>query len=548
MTDGPFLISTLPPSREQQSLARALAVLLGIAFLGALAFRGVQLHRYDAFVPVADTIVCLNDALTAALLYAQFSITRQRALLALASGFLFKALMMIPHALTFPGAFAPDGLLGAHLQTTPFFTIVQQLVFLFGAIAYTVYRDRQDDLPAADGSAAAPIGIAVGAVIAGVLYTTWFFTAGGTALPTIMADPTHTTIGFQRGGSRLFLLAIAASIIVFRRRSTSMVDLWVKIAMWSWVCEILLVIAVPMRFSLVFYVARTMGMLSSGFVLLVFLSESLILHRRLVATLVAREQEREGHRTSIDMVVGTLAHELRQPLTSILLNKQAGKKLLARGSAAAEEVPAVFDDIGASVVRANEVIDSVRTMFAPSAGDRGRIDANALVRDAVDLTRLELEAHHVALTLDLSPDLLDTMGHRGQLLEVMLNGLKNAIESLVGVSDGARALRILTTALETDGVAISIEDSGVGLDPRVSNRAFDPFFSTKPRGMGLGLSICQSIVSAHGGALSLASRHPRGAVLRIELPRVNGNSALAATALELQERFNGESALTATAL
>jgi len=491
---------------------------LAAAFLCTFWFRALQLQRYDAFVPIANTFVCLNDMITAALLYLQYSITRRRELLVLASGFLFKALTMIPHALTFPGAFAPDGLLGAQVQTTAFLYMTQHLLFLLSAVAYTLLRDREEDAPAASGSPVLPIGIAAGAVVVGVLLMTWVFIAGANLLPPMLADPMHTSAGYERVGWWLLLLEALASIVVFGRPATSIIDLWLKVAMCGWLFETLLTIIVRTRFSLVFYVSRTLGVVSSTFVLLAFLSESFMLHRRLITTLVAREQEREGQRTAIDIVVGTLAHELRQPLTSILLDGQAGRKLLAMGPGASEEIPGVFDDIRASAVRANEVIDSVRTMFAASAGDRGSIDINALVRDAADLTRYELEAHSVTLALDLAPNLPEITGHRGQLLEVMLNGVKNAIESLNGISDRQRELRIRTRHLDSHGVAITIEDSGIGLDPRTRSRAFDPFFSTKPRGMGLGLSICESIVSAHGGALSLRPLSPFGAVLHVELP------------------------------
>jgi signal transduction histidine kinase len=272
------------------------------------------------------------------------------------------------------------------------------------------------------------------------------------------------------------------------------------------------------RFSLVFYAARTMSTVSSCFVLGAFFFESLILHRRLVATLVAREQEREGHRTSIDIVVGTMAHELRQPLASILLNEQAGTTMLVQKVGTAEEVVEVFADIRASVARANEIIDSVRTMFAASGGDRGTVDVNALVRDAIDLMRLDLEMHHINVPLELAPTPLVVVGHRGQLLEVLLNGLRNAMESLLEVSQGERQIRIESALLEPRSITVKVEDSGIGLDPSARTRAFEPFFSTKSRGMGLGLSVCQSIIANHGGTLALTPASTRGAVFRIELP------------------------------
>jgi len=333
-----------------------------------------------------------------------------------------------------------------------------------------------------------------------------------------MLNAVDTTTGFKSVWSRLFLLEVLIPCVVFRRRATSMIDLWLKVAVWSWQLETLLILFVNARYSLVFYMARTMGAVSSSFVLAVFLAESAILHRRLVSTLVAREQDRESHRTTVDVVVGTLAHELRQPLMAILVNQQAGARLLMQGPGATEDLAAALDDVRTSALRANEVIDSVRRMFAATAGAHAPVDPNALVRDAVDLTRLELEAHGVTVHLDLAPNLRSIAGHRGQLLEVLLNGMKNAVEALVDVVDRERQLRIRTSPLAANGVVITIEDSGAGLDPRTRGSVFEPFFTTKPHGMGLGLSICQSIVSAHGGALSLVAASPFGAVLRVELP------------------------------
>jgi len=297
-----------------------------------------------------------------------------------------------------------------------------------------------------------------------------------------------------------------------------MIDLWLHVAIWSFLFEALLIPLSPGRFSLVFYSNRVMGMVSSAFVLVVLLSESSMLHRQLVLAMSARAQEREGHRTAMDVMVGSLAHELRQPLAAILVNGHAGTVLLSTTPGDVDEARAAFRDIGKSVRRANDIIDSVRTMFAHSPGDRVALDANDLVREAVDIMRLELEAYHVVLDLDLSPELPTIRGHRGQLMQVVMNGMKNGVESLATISDRVRQLRIRTVMVEPDGVAIRIEDSGCGLDPVARDRVFEPFVSTKPRGMGLGLSICKSIIEGHDGTLLLLPGSPHGAVFEVELP------------------------------
>ena len=517
---GPFLISERPAGPTQEWIARGLAGVLLAAFLVAVGFRDVQLARHDTYVPIANTIVCLNDAITAALLYAQFAVTRRQALLVLASGFLFKALVLIPHGLTFPGATLTGPLLGARVQTAIWLYLSQHVAFVLTAVAYTRLRDREAREKPVGGPIGFPIAMAAATVATAVLLLAWVLTANASRLLPIMADALHTSETFRHIVAPALIVLATVSVLVFQRRPTSMIDLWLQVAIWSWLFETLLAAIVQERFSLVFYVSRTMGVVSSSFVLTVFLFESLMLHRRLVLAMAARELEREGHRSAIDVVVGSLAHELRQPLASILVNENAATRMLSARPPAIGELREVMDDIRASVLRANEIIDSVRTLFDASSRDRAPVDANQLVRQSVELMHIDLETHRIAVEVDVAPTLPPVQGHRGQLLEVLLNGLKNGIESLAAITHRTRHLRIETRLVEPDSVAISIEDSGVGLDPRIRNRMFEPYCSTKPRGMGLGLSICEAIVSAHGGTISLSPGAARGAVFRVELPAV----------------------------
>jgi signal transduction histidine kinase len=515
----PFLISTRPPGRRQLALAGVVTGVLFGAFLVTVAFRDTQLVRLNAFVPVANTVVGLNDLLTAILLYSQFSVTRARALLVLASGFLLRTLILIPHALTFPGVFSTNGLLGVHSQSTGWLFVFQQVGFGLCAIVYTILSARTQHAPAGDEPALRRIAATVTATVAVAAIGTWLLIAMGSHLPRLVAaDGVNVSDDFRRIIVPLNLVMCLGCIVVLRRRPRSMIDLWLQVAVWSFVFEALLSIIVPSRFSLIFTVQRGMGMVSSAFVLLVLLSESSMLHRRLVRAMAAREQEREGHRTAMDVLVESLAHELRQPLASILVNGHAGTTLLSATPANVDEARAAFGDICKSTRRASEIIDSVRTAFAHSPRDRVTLDVNDLVREAVDIMRLELEASRVVLELDLSPELPKIRGHRGQLTQVLMNGVKNGVESLSTITDRERRLRIRTVPLEPDGVAIRIEDSGRGLDMVARERLFEPFYSTKPRGMGLGLSICKSIIEGHEGTLSLLPGSPHGAVFHVELP------------------------------
>src|SRR5262249_35636071 len=154
------------------------------------------------------------------------------------------------------------------------------------------------------------------------------------------------------------------------------------------------------------------NVLSSGFVLLALLSESTMLHSRLVLSVAAREQERESRRTAMDVAVASIAHELRQPLAAIVANGKAGEVLAVARPTEVEELRATFSDIGASAMRAGKIIESIRSMFAASPHARASIDANDLVRDAVSMMRIELETHDVAVHVDLAPDVPSIHGHR----------------------------------------------------------------------------------------------------------------------------------------
>src|SRR5215468_5609121 len=151
MEEQLLLPSTLPPDRGQKRLALIVALLVPIPFIAILPFGQIQLPRVDSYIPVVDTIILINDSITATLLLAHFSITRSRSLLALAAGFLFTAFLIIPHALTLPGAFAPNGFLGARLQTPAWLNELWHLGLPTAVIAYALLK-RADANPMPRGA------------------------------------------------------------------------------------------------------------------------------------------------------------------------------------------------------------------------------------------------------------------------------------------------------------------------------------------------------------------------------------------------------------
>lgn len=235
----------------------------------------------------------------------------------------------------------------------------------------------------------------------------------------------------------------------------------------------------------------------------------------------ARQQrEQVTHLTRVSVLgelSGALAHELHQPITAVLNNAQVAEDLLSRQPIDVAELKEILKDIVFEETRAGEVISRLRSMLKPGAGVVEKLDADAVASGVAKLVRTQLSERDVLLTHRSSPGLPPIVGDRVQLQQVLLNLLVNACDAMNG---NAPADRVLITAVERDGefVRFSVTDNGAGLAPHVVDRLFEPFVTTKPDGLGLGLSICRSIVRAHGGRLTARNNAQRGATVEFTVP------------------------------
>lgn len=513
-----FLLSALPPRRRQERLALAVALVLLVGALMTLPFRDRQLAREDAFIPVVDTILFLNDLITASLLFAQFSVVRSRGLLALAIGYLFCSLIIIPHLLTFPAVFAPIGLLGASLQTTVWLYIFWHLGLPPAAICYTLLKDSRAPESARGGSAARPIVTGIAIIAGAVIGLTLLATAGVNWLPHIMLDTTHAGHLWSENMAPLLLALSFASIAILWSRRSSVLDLWLLVVLGAWFTETLLLSLTSSRFSLVWYVGRILGLASSSVVLLALASESTLLYARLALAVAKEDRERDGQRLTLEVIVGSIAHELHQPLSAIIANSEAAASLLEHTPPDLNEARAALQDITSEGDRASQILTSTRSTLAGRALPQSFIDVEQLVSETLTLLRLELQSQSVTVQREVSPKALQVRGNKGQLMQVLVNLIANALESMATVSGRPRLLRIRAFSSAPSDVAIQVEDSGAGIDPEHAQRIFDPFFTTKAQGTGLGLAICRSIIEAHGGHITARRREPFGSVFQIELP------------------------------
>jgi PAS domain S-box-containing protein len=229
------------------------------------------------------------------------------------------------------------------------------------------------------------------------------------------------------------------------------------------------------------------------------------------------ELGRVARLTTVGAMAATIAHELNQPLAAIVSNGNAGLRWLDRPEPNLEEARSAFGRVASEGHRAAQIISSIRTMFKKDSGARSPVAINELVCDVVSTLLGELKSHRVSLALQLLEDLTPVQADRVQLQQVLLNLLTNAIDAMVVVTDRPHMLCVRSEHLE-DWVLVSVQDSGTGITPEHAERMFDAFFTTKPNGIGLGLSICRSIVESHGGRLSVFPAHPHGSVFQLMLP------------------------------
>jgi PAS domain S-box-containing protein len=217
-------------------------------------------------------------------------------------------------------------------------------------------------------------------------------------------------------------------------------------------------------------------------------------------------------------LTASIAHEVNQPIAAIVTSAQAALRWLDRPPPRVEEARATLARIVQDGRRARDVIARIRALINKAPPRRDRLDINAAVRELIELTRGEAVKNGVSVRTQLGDGLPLIHGDRVQLQQVILNLIVNAVEAMTGVSEGVRDLLISTGKAESGSVLVAVKDSGPGLAPASLERLFDAFYTTKPGGLGMGLSICRSIIDAHGGRLWASANVRQGASFQFLLP------------------------------
>jgi signal transduction histidine kinase len=239
---------------------------------------------------------------------------------------------------------------------------------------------------------------------------------------------------------------------------------------------------------------------------------------RLARANMMLERERDNKLMGAQAVTGAIAHEVRQPLASIVSNASAALRWLERTPPDHDELRAALSRIQSESHRTSEVFDAIRALFRKGDQGRQRIDVNAIVVEVLQSLRGELKSHEVEARSELA-ELALVDGNGGQLREVIFNLVNNALEAMDTTTDqNRRVLRVTTELRGRDAIAIAVEDSGPGIAPQKLDSIFSAFLTTKSHGMGLGLAICRMIVEQHGGQLTASSDGQNGARFQFVLP------------------------------
>ena len=222
--------------------------------------------------------------------------------------------------------------------------------------------------------------------------------------------------------------------------------------------------------------------------------------------------------TTMGELAASIAHEINQPLAAIVNNANASSRLLATEPPDLDEVRLAVADIAEAGTRAGEIISRVRTFLKKVVPAKTQVDINQVIREVLALTPSQLEKHNISVRTELLPGLAPVQGDRIQLQQVLLNLIMNGVEAMTSVRDRSRVLVLRSQPHESGGVLVSVQDSGLGLDPKNIGHVFDAFFTTKSEGMGMGLPISRSIVETHGGRLWLTPNDGQGVTFQFTLP------------------------------
>ena len=532
-----FVVTALaPPGARRRALAVVISLFL--TFCALIPFARTSLSRIEAIIPISETILAVNTLLTAASLFLAFRRSRLRAVLSLASGYLFTSLMAVPVILTFPGVFTSSGLLGADPQTSAWLDTFRNAGFALFLTCYALLARREAVGGRTRGSTPADIVWATGGAVASVCVLTALATAADQLLPRISVGDGYTT-AMVAVNAPVCLLCLAALAVLGSRRPHSILDLWLMVVVVAWMFDGALgTIFNAGRFDLGFYAGRVYGLLATSFVPMALLAEASRLYGRLDQALaVAEERNAELARSrealaqaqrleAIGQLTGGVAHDFNNLLTVVLGNLE----LVLRARGDEEKVERLARGAIRAAQRGERLVRQLLTYARRQITHPDTVNLNQLIVNIENLMRGAIGEQTELVTM-LSPVLAPAKIDPAQFETAILNLVINSRDAMAGGGRIAIETRNVTVDRQyaadnpevTPGsyVMIAVSDSGSGMTSAVLERAFDPFFTTKEvgKGSGLGLSQVYGFAKTAGGHVKIRSELGIGTTVKLYLPK-----------------------------
>ncbi len=548
-------LSTALTGRSDKRLALIVVLLSAAGFAAAIPFAKVPLLHVDAFIPAYEAALILIDAITAVMLFGQFRWSRSPGLLLLGAGYLYDALLVAPHLLSFPGALSPTGLLGGG-QTTAWVYMFWHAGFPAFVIAYALLNAR--DIRRGKGNDsidAAMVGLTIIATVALAVGLTAVAAHHETLLPTLLGTDNSYQPAYPIAVSIAWASSLAAIVVVWLQRRHTVLDLWLMVMLCAWVFDIALsAVFNAQQFDLGFYAGRAYGLLATSFVLGVLLTETGGLHSRLAAAKalldeyarglearvrartaeleaeIAERQKAEAqlHQSqkmeALGQLTGGLAHDFNNHLGIIIGNLD----LLGDGSTLTADQKELVDEALAASFNGAELTQRLLAFARRQPLRPARIDVNKLIEDIIRLLRRTL-GERVEISLNLDPEIPPITADPSQLETAIANLANNARDAMpkggrLTITTGVRYLdaEYATEHAEVAPggyVLIEVSDTGTGMPPEVIARVFEPFFTTKEpgKGTGLGLSMVFGFMKQSDGHINVYSEPGRGTTFRLYL-------------------------------
>ena len=538
-------LAIVPAPLQAQRYALAICVALFVAFCALIPFARVRLPRVEAFIPIYDSTLVLTNLVTAGLLLVGFSRSRLRAVLVLASGYLFTALMALPHMAAFPGLFSSNGLLGAGPQTSAWLDALQHGGFPLFVICYALLKGREAGSAHSHPDTHAHVISAAAGALASVCLLALFATAGHQVLPQIVNGDAFTTM-MMTVSVLVWLLSLVALAILGSRPPYSILDLWLMVVLCAWVFGIALSTVINTgRFDIGFYAGRVYGLLAASVVPIALLVEAGRLYGRLDEALalaeernveLARSREelaRAQRLEAIGQLTGGVAHDFNNLLTVVIGNLE----LIAGTRGDPEKIERLAQGALKAARRGEHLVRQLLTYARRQISHPQTVNLNQLITNIENLIR-RIIGEQIEIVSLLSPILAPVQIDPAQFETAILNLAINSRDAMTG---GGR-ITIETQNVTVDPqyaandpevtpgpyVMIAVSDSGAGMTPAVLARAFDPFFTTKEagKGSGLGLSQVYGFAKTAGGYAKIYSELGIGTTVKLYLPQSSNRPML----------------------